>query len=88
MRQYIYSKDTISKNFLASYADVTIADGKIFLINILTDRQIMIKGENSILSKLINGLRNGVSDEALNNILSELGAQDMIDVLLREGMIE
>lgn len=88
MRQYIYSKDTISKNFLASYAHITIADGKIFLINILTNRQIMIKGENSILSKLINGLKNGVSDEELNNILSELGAQDMIDVLLREGMIE
>lgn len=88
MRQYIYNKDTIGKNFLASYADVTIKEGKIFLINILTNRQIMITGENLLLSKLINELRNGVSDEELHCILSELGMQDMVDVLFREGMIE
>lgn len=43
MKQYIYNVDTIKKNFLASYADAIIKENKMFLVNILTDRQILVE---------------------------------------------
>ncbi len=88
MKQYIYNADTIKKNFLASYADVIIRENRLFLVNILTDRQILIEGNHSLLEHLVLKLGNGISDEELLNLLSELGVQNLLEVLLREGMIE
>lgn len=88
MKQYIYNTDTVKKNFIASYADAMIKENRLFLINILTDRQIMIEGKNNLLENLIFKLESGVSDEELVFLLSELRVQSLLDVLLREGMIE
>lgn len=88
MKQYIYNTDTVKKNFIASYADAVINEDRLFLINILTDRQIMIEGKNNLLENLIFKLKSGVSDEELVFLLSELRVQSLLDVLLREGMIE
>ena len=46
MRQYIYNAEIVNKNFLASYADVIIKDNRMFLVNTLTDRQVLIKGDH------------------------------------------
>ena len=51
MKQYIYNVDTIKKNFLASYADTIIKENKLFLVNILTDRQILVEGSHSLLEQ-------------------------------------
>lgn len=88
MKQYIYNADTIKKNFLVSYADAIIKGNRLFLVNILTDRQILIEGNHSLLEYLVLKLENGVSDEELLYLLSELGVQNLLEVLLREGMIE
>ena len=88
MKQYIYNVDTIKKNFLASYADTIIKENKLFLVNILTDRQILVEGSHSLLEQFVLKLENGISDEELLYPLSELGVQNLLEVLLREGMIE
>lgn len=88
MKQYIYNADTIKKNFLASYADAIIKENRLFLVNILTDRQILIEGSHSLLKHLVLKLENGISDEELLYLLSEMGVQNLLEVLLREGMIE
>ena len=88
MKQYIYNADTIKTNFLASYADAIIKENRLFLVNILTDRQILIEGSHSLLKHLVLKLENGISDEELLYLLSELGVQNLLEVLLREGMIE
>lgn len=88
MKQYIYNADTIKKNFLASYADAIIRENRLFLVNILTDRQILIEGSHSLLERLVLKLENGISDEELLYLLSELGVQNLLELLLREGMIE
>ena len=88
MKQYIYNTDTIKKNFIASYADTIIKENKLFLVNILTDRQIMIEGKHNLLKNFVLKLESGVSDEELVYLLSELGVQNLLDILLREGMIE
>lgn len=88
MKQYIYNKDSIKKNYIASYADAIIRENRLFLVNILTDRQILIEGSHRLLVHLILKLENGVSDEELLHLLSELGVQNLLEVLLREGMIE
>lgn len=88
MKQYIYNVDTIKKNFLASYADAIIKENRLFLVNILTDRQILIEGSHSLLEHLVLKLENGISDGELLYLLSELGVQNLLEVLLREGMIE
>ena len=88
MKQYIYNVDTIKKNFLASYADAIIKENRLFLVNILTDRQILIEGSHSLLEPLGLKLENGISDGELLYLLSELGVQNLLEVLLREGMIE
>lgn len=53
MKQYIYNVDTIKKNFLASYADTIIKENKLFLVNILTDRQILVEGNHSLLEQFV-----------------------------------
>lgn len=88
MKQYIYNADTIKKNFLASYADAIIKENRLFLVNILADRQILIEGSHSLLEHLVLKLENGISDEELLRLLSELEVQNLLEVLLREGMIE
>lgn len=88
MKQYIYNTDMIKKNFIASYADAIIKGNKLFLVNILTDRQILIEGEHNMLKQLVSKLENGVSDEELIYILSKLRIQNLLEVLFREGMIE
>ena len=88
MKQYIYNVDTIKKNFLASYADTIIKENKLFLVNILTDRQILVEGSHSLLEQFVLKLENGISDGELLYLLSELGVQNLLEVLLREGMIE
>ncbi len=88
MKQYIYNVDTIKKNFLASYADTIIKENKLFLVNILTDRQILVEGSHSLLEQFVLKLENGISDEELLYLLSELCVQNLLEVLLREGMIE
>lgn len=88
MKQYIYNKESIKKNYIASYADAIIKGNKLFLVNILTDRQILIEGSRSLLENLVLRLENGVCDEELLHLLSELGVQNLLEVLLREGMIE
>lgn len=88
MKQYIYNADLVKKNFLASYADAIIKENRLFLVNILTDRQIMIEGNHSLLEHLVSKLESGISDEELLYLLSELGVQNLLEVLLREGMIE
>ena len=88
MKQYIYNVDTIKKNFLASYADTIIKENKLFLVNILTDRQILVEGSHSLLEQFVLKLENGISDEELLYLLSELGVQNLLEGLLREGMIE
>lgn len=88
MKQYIYNTDSIKKNYIASYADAIIKENGLFLVNILTDRQILIEGNHSLLEDLVSRLENGISDEELLNLLSELGVQNLLEVLLREGMIE
>lgn len=88
MRQYIYNKDSIQKNHIASYANAMIKGNRLFLVNILTDRQILIEGSRGQLEDLVLKLENGASDEELSDLLSELGIRDLLEVLLREGMIE
>ncbi len=88
MRQYIYNEDSIKKNYIASYADTTIKGNQLFIANILTDRQILIEGSNSLLKHLVVKLEDGIFDEELLSLLSELGVQNLLEVLLREGMIE
>ncbi len=88
MKQYIYNIDTIKKNFMASYADAIIKENRLFLVNILTDRQILIEGKHSLLEHFVLKLKNGVSDAELAELLSELGVQNLLELLLREGMIE
>lgn len=88
MKQYMYNIDTIKKNFIASYADTIIKGNRVFLVNILTDRQILIEGKHSLLEHFVLKLENGVSDDELVALLSELGVQNLLEVLWREGMIE
>lgn len=88
MKQYIYNADKIKKNFLASYADAIIKENRLFLVNILTDRQILIEGNHRLLEHLVLKLESGISDEELLYLLSELGVQNLLEVLLREGIIE
>lgn len=57
-------------------------------MNILTDRQILIEGKHSLLEHFVFKLKNGVSDNELAGLLSELGVQNLLEVLWREGMIE
>ena len=45
MKQYLYTEETVQKNFLASYADAWIRGGHLFLVNTLTDRQMILSGE-------------------------------------------
>lgn len=88
MKQYMYDVNKIKKNFIASYAEAIIKGDRLFLVNILTDRQILIEGKHSLLEHFILKVENGVSDDELATLLSELGVQHLIDVLWREGMIE
>lgn len=88
MKQYIYNEDSIKKNYLASYADAIIKGNQLFLVNILTDRQILIEGTPGLLKCLVMELENGISDEELLLLLTQLGVQNLMEILLREGMIE
>jgi hypothetical protein len=88
MKQYIYNAETIKRNFLAGYADAILKENRLFFVNVLTDRQVLLEGNNSLLAKLVDGLQNGISDAELNSLLSELGMQDLLEVLMREGLIE
>lgn len=86
--QYIYNEDNIKKNFIASYADTIISENRLFIVNVLTDRQIVIEGKRNSLENFATKLKNGVSDMELETLLSELGVENLKDILLREGMIE
>lgn len=88
MKQYIYNKNSIKKNYIASYADAIIKENRLFMVNILTDRQILIEGSHDLLEHLVLKLKNGISDKELLYLFSELGVQNLLEVLLREGMIE
>lgn len=88
MRQYIYNAEIVNKNFLASYADVIIKDNRMFLVNTLTDRQVLIKGDHILLEKLALKLETGVPDDELVRLLSELEIENSLEMLLREGLIE
>ena len=88
MKQYKYHEDMLTKNFLASYADYIIIDNNLFLINTLTDRQILIKGEITLLKQLVQKLEAGVSDEELMDLLYKLKLTYLLKILLREGLIE
>lgn len=86
--QYIYNEDNIKKNFIASYADTIISENRLFIVNVLTDRQIVIEGKRNSLENFATKLKNGVSAMELETLLSELGVENLKDILLREGMIE
>ena len=88
MKQYFYKSNMMEKNYLASYADAYCTDNALFFINTLTDRQLILTGENALLQKLLLALENGVSDVDLDYLLSQCNAGHVLESLLREGMIE
>ena len=49
MKQYFYKSNMMEKNYLASYADAYCTDNALFFINTLTDRQLILTGENALL---------------------------------------
>lgn len=88
MKQYIYNLNMIEKNYLASYADALFINNRLFLINTLTDRQVMLEGEREDLQQLLLALEKGVSDEDLNLLLIKCNAERVLETLLREGLLE
>ena len=88
MKQYLYTEETVQKNFLASYADAWIRGGHLFLVNTLTDRQMILSGERGQLEALLLALHQGVSDETLQVRLEANGAQKDLEALLQEGLVE
>ena len=88
MKQYLYTEETVQKNFLASYADAWIRGGRLFLVNTLTDRQMILSGEKGQLEALLLALHQGVSDTELQLLLEAIGAQKDLEALFREGLVE
>ncbi len=88
MEQYFYKSNMIEKNYLASYADAFFMNNKLFLINTLTDRQVMLEGEKDSLQQLLLALNRGISDEDLNLLLVKCNAEGILETLLREGLVE
>lgn len=88
MKQYIFSRDTIEKNFLAAYAEAKVLKDRIIFTNMLTDRQIFLKGEEDYLMELLRSLDSGISDIDLSILMDKMGIKEQYEVLLREGMIE
>ena len=48
-----YNEDSIKKNYIASYADVIIKGNQLFLMKIITHRQILIEDSYSLLKRLV-----------------------------------
>lgn len=88
MKQYFYKFNTIEKNYLASYADAIFMNNRLFLINTLTDRQLMFKGEREHLQQLLLALQSGISDEDLNSLLVKCNAEEILEILMVEGLLE
>lgn len=88
MKQYLYTAENVQKNFLASYADAWIRGGRLFLVNTLTDRQMILAGERGQLEALLLALHQGVSDEKLQVLLEAIGAQKDLEMLFQEGLVE
>lgn len=88
MRQYFYHSGNIGKNYLASYARSHIAGEILYLTNILTDRCILICASHEKLESLMAALDAGCSDGELREYLKDCRAEHMLEVLMREGMIE
>lgn len=88
MKQYFYEEDMVGKNYLASYAEANLAGDRLFLINTLTDRQMMLGGDRAALKQLFISLQNGISDDGLELALSRCNAGGQLETLLREGLVE
>jgi hypothetical protein len=88
MKQYRYDKESVGKNFLASYANAILQGNRLFLVNVLTDRQVLIEGDLNLLADFVLKLENGIDDEELQEQLALLGVPALLEVLFREGVIE
>lgn len=88
MRQVLYDLQNIKLNYLGAYVNTHIENGCLYMVNTLTNRQIIVKGETFRLQKLLGLLLDGVADEVLINCLSEMGSAGQYEVWLREGLIE
>lgn len=88
MKQYRYNLDNIHKNYLASYANILLESNKLSFINTLTDRQVVLCGESDSLQHLRLALENGATDEELCTLLSTFHVENLMDILVAEGMIE
>lgn len=88
MKQYFYDEEMVKQNYIASYADAIFREDGLYFVNILTDRQIRLIGEKEMLENLLFSLQNGISDENLISSLRNLESEELLNILLREGMIE
>lgn len=88
MKQYRYNSSNINNNYIASYANTMLGEGQLLFINTLTDRRIVLRGVHESLAKLLTALENGISDQKLCELLSEYPVEGLLEILLREGMIE
>lgn len=88
MKQYRYNSNNINKNYIASYANILLGDNQLLFINTLTDRKVVLCGENDSLACLLTALENGVSDQELCKLLSKYHVENLLETLLLEGMIE
>ncbi len=88
MKQYRYNLDNIHKNYLASYANILLKGNELSFINTLTDRQVMLSGEKDSLQYLCLALERGVTDEELCTLLTAFHIENLMDILVAEGMIE
>lgn len=88
MRQVLYDLQNIKLNYLGAYVNAVIENENLYMVNTLTNRQVVIRGEAIKLRKLLDLLLEGATDEDLIKCLSEMGLKDQYEVWLREGLIE
>ncbi len=88
MRQIMYEVNNIQKTYLCVYTKVWIADGKLYMINTLNNKKIIVEKEEKELHYILNLLYEGVEDEELLQTLSNMNCKQLYDIWMKMGMIE
>lgn len=88
MRQIVYQTNNIQKNYLCAYANAWVADGKLYMINTLNNKKVIVQGDEKDLRYILTLLNEGVSDEKLIQFFSKMKQIQLYEILLRAGIIE
>ena len=88
MRQVSYNAQNITLNYLGAYTQAHISGGQLLLCNTLTDRSVVLTGENKYLLQLLALLQDGAPDAALMEALASVHAEKQFETLLQEGLVE